>query len=1031
MLTRDRDRGHWASEVVKERDAAEKEREKWVPLPHWGERNRFSKLFAPITDAFATVWTKLEVDAIVMVMNEWQGTGQVCGLRNNHVRTYIYDPPLGVNSSKRKGKRDGKPRYRSWAIVHVADLIQQKGSELLAALARAEAEVAEQTAAAKLEVPVAAAAASTSALDGEQREKRILPSRPLFLPGKLRGSISSSLENSLPYQQSNGGECSTAAGDFAAKMEEAAGKRAERQPAQEATEQLVIEAQQDADELADPNAPTIGRVVHQTKVANEQLRVLSGQPPSEERFQREREWHDYITQLKALHDRLVLKAQQSAPPPQQPQQLREEERDEAAVREACVAVEERMIRLSVAEAEAWREQLKSQAEAAMSSWRETTSDPNARPPLRVRIMLAQSSAAAVSPEEAAERAAAQAAERAAALAAERAAAQAAERAARIGVTCTLFRSGKCHKGRHCKWSHGTTKRERDESEALPDPKQQARSTPCPMRVDELGPIYQAKSLLASRQAASGGREFLVRWAGFDSTQDTWEPDENIIDRLLVSKFDQTRPKGARASRGRRPHRTSQPTESQPKGLWRATDIDNLVRERLGPDHQALIPEWPLVPQLNEPQRSEPQLLQLSGDGRSAVAAEGGRDVAAMLTAAAYGPLEDFAFVSPCDSNLGLFARETLKAGQFITEYAGPRLPLRLQVLGEYVLQVPGTNFVVDGAGENSPKFEHRRAAALYANHSSSPNARLESWPVLRAGALEVQQRMMLVAMEPIEAGREIRIDYELGPEATYWTALGCSPAESDWRAARVQPPPPSGEEPVYDRLQELQAAAESGRQPPACQVPRLCTPVPWEGPSGGDARLHAIVPLLSTNGRDANQSAWPLVSTHVPGRSGRECKQRWEIIQDLDTHAGWLQTSADRAVSHTEAAEAIAQANREAALAAAERGEASSDEEADCFEGYRSARCCISGCKRQLLSCFGRKHSGSAVGCAEESHFLCAPCLFRWFASETALREESGMQHHSRRTCPVCKSELRASASDVRTDGANYIMGLRKVESTW
>ena len=60
------------------------------------------------------------------------------------------------------------------------------------------------------------------------------------------------------------------------------------------------------------------------------------------------------------------------------------------------------------------------------------------------------------------------------------------------------------------------------------------------------------------------------------------------------------------------------------------------------------------------------------------------------------------------------------------------------------------------------------------------------------------------------------------------------------------------------------------------------SPIPWEGPRGGDARLHAVVPLLSSNGRDANASAWPLVSTHVPGRSGRECRDRWDIIRNLD-----------------------------------------------------------------------------------------------------------------------------------------------------
>ena len=51
------------------------------------------------------------------------------------------------------------------------------------------------------------------------------------------------------------------------------------------------------------------------------------------------------------------------------------------------------------------------------------------------------------------------------------------------------------------------------------------------------------------------------------------------------------------------------------------------------------------------------------DAASSVA----RDTAAMLTAMAYGPMGDFSFVAPSDLDLGLFARSTLKADQFICE----------------------------------------------------------------------------------------------------------------------------------------------------------------------------------------------------------------------------------------------------------------------------------------------------------------------------------------------------------------------------
>ena len=184
----------------------------------------------------------------------------------------------------------------------------------------------------------------------------------------------------------------------------------------------------------------------------------------------------------------------------------------------------------------------------------------------------------------------------------------------------------------------------------------------------------------------------------------------------------------------------------------------------------------------------------------------------------------------------------------------------------------------------------------------------------------------------------------------------------------------------------------------------------------------------STNGREANDSAWPLVSTHVPGRSGRECRDRWKMIQDIDDNSGWLHTLATRPVSHAEAAEAMIHAHQAAALAAAATADSSDEEEAD---SSARARCCISGCRHQLLSCFGQVRGGSAIGGAAESHFVCAPCLYRWFASEAALQQEGGVRPHSRRTCPVCKAQLRASSSAIRGDADRYLMGLLKVEETW
>jgi len=201
----------------------------------------------------------------------------------------------------------------------------------------------------------------------------------------------------------------------------------------------------------------------------------------------------------------------------------------------------------------------------------------------------------------------------------------------------------------------------------------------------------------------------------------------------------------------------------------------------------------------------------------------------------------------------------------------------------------------------------------------------------------------------------------------------------------------------------------------------------WDGAKCGDARLHEIVPLLSINGRDPNQSAWSLVSTHVPGRSGRECRDRWGLIQDEDAYSGWLSTPATAAVSHADAAEAAAKAHAAAAAKAVAAAEESSGDE----DGDASLRCCINGCKAQLLQCNGSKRVGEAVGSAESSHIVCAPCLTQWFAAQTLLLEEGSRRQQRRRCCPVCKSELRAAGAELRANSEQYAMGLLKVASSW
>jgi hypothetical protein len=121
----------------------------------------------------------------------------------------------------------------------------------------------------------------------------------------------------------------------------------------------------------------------------------------------------------------------------------------------------------------------------------------------------------------------------------------------------------------------------------------------------------------------------------------------------------------------------------------------------------------------------------------------------------------------------------------------------------------------------------------------------------------------------------------------------------------------------------------------------------------------------------------------------------------------------------------MAQRNRAAAAKAAM--EAGYEE----VSGEGMARCCILGCTENLLQCRGQKHVGCAVGSAESWHVLCAPCLGRWFSSQAALRDESGLSKQTRRTCPVCQAELRTTGSEMRGVADQYAMGLQKVAGTW
>ena len=57
------------------------------------------------------------------------------------------------------------------------------------------------------------------------------------------------------------------------------------------------------------------------------------------------------------------------------------------------------------------------------------------------------------------------------------------------------------------------------------------------QVDENGQIFAAESLLKKRIRKNGNLEYLVKWKGYGSDYNTWEPEKNIIDTRLITLFD--------------------------------------------------------------------------------------------------------------------------------------------------------------------------------------------------------------------------------------------------------------------------------------------------------------------------------------------------------------------------------------------------------------------------------------------------------------------------------------------------------------
>ena len=301
--------------------------------------------------------------------------------------------------------------------------------------------------------------------------------------------------------------------------------------------------------------------------------------------------------------------------------------------------------------------------------------------------------------------------------------------------------------------------------------------------------------------------------------------------------------------------------------------------------------------------SEAALLEEVHEGRAAL------ERAQQLAAEHATWVDRFCFVARVDDvvGLGLFARVPCAKGQIVCEYGGPRLPTRLLTHGAYALQVPNTQHFIDGHGENSPMPELTlpRYPATFANHSRLPNAEFLRRESVARSPWDVRFRLYIVATEPIPSGAEIRIDYENGRTSGYWNELGFTPSESEWRSRRLVTPTPSGALPrmrgvglvpastaptcippssAADLIDEEDMDTEDGgaRLRPSgggvyptldlASVLEPPRPVPFDVEE--DRRLYGLVPKLL----QATKSNWMLIASHLPGRTGSECRERWSEL---------------------------------------------------------------------------------------------------------------------------------------------------------
>ena len=121
----------WAKKAILEEPQVECDGNSWKPSPdRWARDKLFQapSIFSPLIHAHKRVaWTEGALDAVGLAMRAWRGDGYVDGLTGVKLKDYIDKPRLAARIDR---KTAPPPRYRSKAVVRVARMLLDHGTEL-------------------------------------------------------------------------------------------------------------------------------------------------------------------------------------------------------------------------------------------------------------------------------------------------------------------------------------------------------------------------------------------------------------------------------------------------------------------------------------------------------------------------------------------------------------------------------------------------------------------------------------------------------------------------------------------------------------------------------------------------------------------------------------------------------------------------------------------------------------------------------------------------------------------------------------